>query len=223
MVFLLMSALGHQRFFAQGGDVGASVTNWLGRDHADRVTAIHAMAAPFPFPVAKDDSSLSADERAYLALVDTWEVEEGAYGHQQRYQPQTLAVGLNDSPAGLATWIVEKWRSWSDSGGDVESRFSKDELLTNISLYWFTETIGSSVRMYYESAHADYPKRLPRIEAPTRLFLTREPVDLCPPEFAARSYADLSYGLASTGGHFLAAEEPELLARDIAQAFRRHR
>ena len=216
----LMSELGYELFFAQGGDIGAGVTNALGRHYTDRVIAIHSMAAPYPLPVDESDPTLSDAERAYLALVKKWEWDEDAYGHLQRTKPQTLAVGLNDSPAGLATWITEKWRAWSDCGGDVEKRFTKDELLTNVSIYWFSETIGSSVRMYYESAHSQRPKPVDKIKTPARLFLTREAVDLCPPEFAARSYADLSYGVASTGGHFLAAEEPALLADDIRAFFR---
>lgn len=219
----LMTDLGYDRFFAHGGDIGAGITNALGRHFAERVPAIHTMAAPYPPPSDETDATLTAAERAYLALVKTWDWQEDAYGHLQRTKPQTLAVGLNDSPAGLATWIVEKWRSWSDCGGDVERRFTKDELLTNVSLYWFTETTGSSVRMYYESAHSDRPRPKSKIETPTRLFLTREAVDLCPPEWAARSYANLSYGLAPTGGHFLAAEEPALLADDIRTYFRAFR
>ncbi len=218
----LMTELGYAKFFAQGGDIGAGVTNALGRFHGDRVPAIHTMATPYPYPTDENDPTLSAAEHAYLALTKKWEWDEGAYGHLQRTKPQTLAVGLNDSPAGLATWIVEKWRAWSDCNGDVETRFTKDELLTNVSIYWFTQTIGSSVRMYYESAHNDRPKPA-KIETPARLFLTREEVDRCPPEWAARSYANLSYGLAPTGGHFLAAEEPALLANDIRTFFRAFR
>lgn len=219
----LMRELGYDRFFAQGGDIGAGVTNALGRLYGDRTTAIHSLASPYPFPTDETDPTLTDAERTYLALVKKWEWDEDAYGHLQRTKPQTLAVGLNDSPAGLATWIVEKWRSWSDCNGDVETRFTKDELLTNVGIYWFTQTIGSSVRMYYESAHSNRPKPTSKIETPARLFLTREEVDLCPPEFAARSYADLSYAVAATGGHFLAAEEPALLADDIRTFFRKFR
>src|SRR5205807_1112578 len=148
---------------------------------------------------------------------------EGAYGHQQRTRPQTLAYGLNDSPAGLAAWIVEKWRSWSDCEGEVLSCFTMDELITNISIYWLTQSIGSSVRLYYENAHDSEPAVTARIAVPARVFLTREDVDLCPPEYAARSFADFSYGVAERGGHFLAAEEPQLLAEDIRDWFRRFR
>jgi len=216
---LLKSVLGHERFFAHGGDIGGGITNRLGR--WNEATAIHTMVAA---PVANTDSPpLSDPEKSWLALVEEWEHDEGAYGHQQRTRPQTLAYGLNDSPVGLAAWIIEKWRSWSDCGGDVLSRFTMDELLTNISIYWFTKTIGPSVRMYYESAHDVNPEDMAKIDAPARIFLTREEVDLCPPEYVARSYTDYSYGIAERGGHFLAAEEPELLADDIRRWFRRFR
>jgi microsomal epoxide hydrolase len=217
---LMKDVLGYEKFFAHGGDIGSGITNRLGRDHADRVTAIHSMAAPFRIDTIRPP--LTEAERAWLAYVETWERDEGAYGHQQRTKPQTLAFGLNDSPAGLAAWIVEKWRGWSNCGGDVESVFTKDELLTQASIYWFTQTAGSSVRMYYESAHAP-PEKSWRIETPARLFLTREEVDRCPIEYAQRSYANLSYGLAERGGHFLAAEAPDILARDLRDFFRRFR
>lgn len=219
----LMSELGYGRFFAHGGDIGAGVTNGLARHHGDRVIAAHTMASPYPLPTDESDPTLTKAERDYLALIKKWDWEEDAYGHLQRTKPQTLAVGLNDSPAGLATWIVEKWRAWSDCGGDVERRFTKDELLTNVSIYWFTETIGSSVRMYYESQHSNRPRPTTKIETPTRLFLTREEVDLCPKEWAERSYANLSYGVTPTGGHFLASEEPKILADDIRSFFWRFR
>lgn len=219
MAKLMTDVLGYDRFVAHGGDIGAGVTNRLGLNHGDRVAAIHAMAAPVP----ANTDNLTPAEQAYTRYNDDWERDEGAYGHQQRSKPQTLAIGLNDSPIGLAAWIVEKWRGWSECGGDVERSFTKDELLTQVSIYWFTETIGSSVRMYYESAHATRPPDHRRVETPARLFLTREKVDLCPPEWARRSYANLSYAVAEKGGHFLAAEEPELLSVDLRNWFRAFR
>lgn len=219
---LMTEVLGYDRFAAHGGDIGAGVTNWLGLTHGDALFGVHAMAAPALDPAWFDD--LAAPERDYLAYVDRWSAEEGAYSRQQRTRPQTLACGLNDSPIGLAAWIIEKWRAWSDCDGDVESRFSKDDLLTQICVYWFTETIGSSVRMYFEHEYdetAKWPRE--KIHTPARLFLTTEKVDLCPEAWARRAYADLSYGAAPKGGHFLAAEEPGLLAEDIRQFFRRFR
>ena len=220
-VKLMTGVLGYDRFVAQGGDIGGGITNRLGRNHAEHVTAIHAMVAP---PLAREDLTDPTDaEKAFIALQAEWEREEGAYEHQQRTRPQSLAFGLNDSPVGLAAWIVEKWRAWSDCGGDILSRFTMDELLTTISIYWFTQSIGSSMRMYYETAHGQEPRPTHKIAVPARVFLTREPVDLCPPEYAARSYVNFSHGVAERGGHFLAAEEPELLAKDIREAFRPYR
>jgi len=212
---LMRDVLGYRRFFAHGGDVGANVTNRLGRAHADCVAAIHAMAAP----KMSRPADPSDDEREWLDYVAVWERDEGAYGHQQRSKPQTLAMGLNDSPAGLAAWIVEKWRGWSECGGDVESVFSKDDLLTQVSIYWFTQTIGSSVRRYYETQHTPEPSNA-GIEVPARLFLTQEKADRCPREYAERAYRNLSYGTAERGGHFLAMEEPDLLAADLRDFFR---
>jgi pimeloyl-ACP methyl ester carboxylesterase len=218
---LMTDVLGHRRFFAHGGDIGGGITNRLGRLYGDHVAAIHTMVAA---PVADTSTPPLTDaEKSWLKIVDAWEADEGGYQLQQRTRPETLAFGLNDSPAGLAAWIVEKWRSWSDCGGNVLSRFTMDELLTNVSVYWFTETIASSVRMYFESAHAHEPKAPPKIAVPARVFLTREEVERCPPEYVARSYADFSYGLAQRGGHFMAAEEPELLAEDMRDWFRRFR
>jgi microsomal epoxide hydrolase len=218
---LMTDVLGHRHFFAHGGDIGGGITNRLGRLYGDRVGAIHTMVAA---PVADMTNPPPSDaEKAWLKTVDAWEVDEGAYGHQQRTRPESLGYGLNDSPAGLAAWIVEKWRSWSDCDGDVLSRFTMDELLTNISIYWFTGTITSSMRMYFESAHTHEPKAPPKIAVPARVFLTREDVDLAPPEYAARTYTNFSYGLAPSGGHFMAAEEPEILAEDIREWFRQFR
>ncbi len=215
---LMTEVLGYERFAAHGGDIGGGITNRLARDYPGRLIAVHTMVAP---PVDLTNApDLSDAEREFAALGEAWELEEGAYGHQQRTRPQTLAFALNDSPIGLAAWIAEKWRAWSDCHGDVLSRFSMDELLTTISIYWFTQTIGSSMRIYYETAHANEPRPERRIEVPARVYLTTEPVDRCPPEYAARSFANLSYGLAPRGGHFLAAEEPELLAEDIRAWFR---
>ena len=217
---LMTDVLGYERFYAHGGDIGGGITNRLGRLYGNQVAAIHTMVAA---PVADTTNPpLSDAEKAWLKVVDAWEADEGAYGHQQRTRPETLGYGLNDSPAGLAAWIVEKWRSWSDCGGDVLSRFTLDELLTNISIYWFTETITSSVRMYFESAHA-VANEPPRIAVPARVFLTREEVERAPSEYAARTYTNFSYGLAPRGGHFMAAEEPEILAEDLRTWFRQFR
>src|SRR6478609_2027724 len=140
----LMAVLGYQRFGAAGGDIGSHVSRYLGLNHPDRVVAVHRTDGGLPV-FAGDPSTLSPEEREWFAGAAAWGQAEGAYGAMHRTKPQTAAVGLTDSPAGLAAWIVEKLRGWSDCAGDIERSFSKDEILTNISLYWFTGTIGSSM------------------------------------------------------------------------------
>jgi len=218
----LMAGLGYPRFGAQGGDVGAGVTTGLGRFFPDQVLGIHLSsdsASPSPMP---QDSELSPAERDYLARVEQWEQEEGAYGHQQRTRPQTLAYGLTDSPVGLAAWIVEKFRAWSDCGGNVGQRFTKDELLTNITIYWATQTISSSMRGYYEGAHAASMTPLPPVTVPTgvAVFPSEYLVGRVPREWVERTYNVQHWTEMPRGGHFAALEEPELLAGDIRAFFR---
>ena len=146
---LMTNALGYPRFAAHGGDIGAGVTSRLGRGHAGSLIGIHLTSVTRPIPYLGDGSQeLSDAEKTHMREREEWQNAEGGYAHIQGTKPQTLAYGLNDSPVGLAAWIVEKYRSWSDCEGDVERRFSKDELLTTVTLYWATESISSSTRMY---------------------------------------------------------------------------
>jgi pimeloyl-ACP methyl ester carboxylesterase len=149
----LMAGLGYDRFAAQGGDWGASVATCLGFLFPDRVIGVHLNRIPGSFQPPPDPSGkdLTEEENAFLAAHAKWFDAEGAYGRIQATKPQSLAYALNDSPVGLAAWIIEKFRAWSDCDGDVESVFTKDELLTNVSIYWFTQTIGSSIRLYWEN------------------------------------------------------------------------
>ena len=141
----LMDQVGYDSYVAQGGDWGASISSRMGFSHADKVKAIHINMVfggrPYLGPGSRP---LSEAEQQYVKELAQWEDDEGAYGHIQGTKPQTLAYGLNDSPAGLAAWIVEKWRSWSDCEGDIESVYTKDQILTNVTLYWVTGTINSS-------------------------------------------------------------------------------
>lgn len=150
---LMSQTLGYEHFGAHGGDWGSTVTEQLGRDHAGDVVAIHLTDVPFGHLFQKPDNPSSA-EKEFFAASDKWMDAEGAYALIQSTKPQSLAPGLNDSPAGLAAWLVEKYRSWSDCDGDLESRFTKDEILTHIMIYWMTGTIGTSLLPYYEYAHA---------------------------------------------------------------------
>jgi len=222
----LMSELGYERFGAQGGDWGASVTTWLGLTAPERVIAIHLNYIPGSYSpyVGAGARELSKVEQAFVQERDHWRDTEGAYGHIQRTKPQTVAVGLNDSPAGLAAWIVEKFRTWSDCGGEVERRFSKDELLANVTLYWVTQTIGSSIRLYLESGQT--PVRFgadERVRVPCGIARFPKEIPMPPREFVERHYDVVRWTEMPSGGHFAAAEEPELLAADLREFFRRFR
>ena len=218
---LMVQGLGYDRFLAHGGDWGAGVSTALGRDHADVTEGIHLhfMFAGGDAP-GVDHSSLTEAERTYLAERVKWQAEEGSYARQHGTKPQSLSYGLNDSPAGLAGWIVEKWRCWSDCGGDVESRFSKDELLTHLTIYWATQTIASSVRLYYERNHAlqllpvDQP-----VPAPTAFARFPVEISMPPREWIERFYNLRRYTRMPRGGHFAATEEPLLLSADIRESF----
>ena len=150
---LMTETLGYKQFGAHGGDWGSTVTEQLGRDHSDSVVAIHLTDVPFGHIFQKPDDPSSA-EKKFFEDNEKWVQKEGAYALIQSTKPQSLAQGLNDSPAGLAGWIVEKFRGWSDCGGNIESRFSKDELLTHVMVYWATESIGSSFLPYYDYSNA---------------------------------------------------------------------
>jgi len=220
----LMSELGYPRFVAQGGDFGASVSTVLGLRHADRVAGIHLNYIPGSYrPSIEAGARLTPVEHGYTADLDRWYWEHGAYAHLQRNEPQTPAYALNDSPAGLAAWIIEKFRSWSDCGGDVESRFTKDELLANVTLYWMTETISSSFRLYNETKKAPLqfaPGEFVRVPCAIARFPLEAPFP--PREWVARGYNIQRWTEMARGGHFAAAEEPELLAGDIAEYASKH-
>ena len=225
---LMTEVLGYPRFVAHGTDFGARVASALGRFHSDVVAGIHIGSVDLDWqePHPKE-SELTEAERDYLKRVARWKKEEGAYSEIQATYPQTVAYGLNDSPVGLAAWIVEKFRAWSDCGGNVESRFSKDILLTNIMVYWVTETINSSMRRYFEVRHnpASNPLKLgERIETPTAIAMFPGEKDLVVPrEWAERSYNIQHWTDMPSGGHFPALEEPILLVEDMRAFFRQFR
>jgi microsomal epoxide hydrolase len=217
---LMTKALGYQRFAAQGGDWGGTVTERLAVAHPDVVLGFHLNNIPFHHLFAKADN-LSQEEQTYLEAARLWQFAEGAYAMIQGSKPQTLAYGLHDSPVGLAAWIVEKFRSWSDCDGDVEKRFTKDELLTTITLYWLTETINAANRLYYETAH-DFtsPQHTGGSDVPAAI--ARFPKDILPAprEWAERWFNVQRWTGMPRGGHFAALEEPELLVEDMRAFFR---
>jgi pimeloyl-ACP methyl ester carboxylesterase len=217
---LMRDGLGYPRFGAHGSDIGAGVTSRLGLRHPGAVVGIHLSAMNLGTP----EQPWSAAERDYLAAVERWDRAEGAYSDIQATKPQTVACGLNDSPAGLAAWIIEKFRAWSDCGGDVESRFTREQLLTNLTIYWATQTIGSSIRLYYEHGRwgsALRPGDQIGVPAGFAIFANEfVPAGHPPRELAERNFQVARWTEMPRGGHFAALEEPRLLAEDIRAFFR---
>ncbi|RIJ71183.1 epoxide hydrolase [Nakamurella silvestris] len=212
----LMTVLGYQRFGAAGGDIGSHVSRYLALDHPDRVMAVHRTDGGLPV-FGGDRSELSEEERAWFDRSAVWGAAEGAYAAIQRTKPQTAAFGLSDSPAGLAAWIVEKMRSWSDG---VEGGFSRDEILTNITLYWLTGTIGSSMRMYQANAAIPPEQLYRRVEVPSGFSIFAGDIVRPPRAWLERTANAVRITEPTRGGHFAAFEEPELYAEELREFFR---
>jgi pimeloyl-ACP methyl ester carboxylesterase len=217
---LMADELGYRKFAAHGGDWGSGVTERLALDYRDAIVGIHMTDIPYWHLLSVPPQDLSDPEKKYLEEGKAWQMTEGAYALVQATKPQSLAYGLNDSPAGLAAWIVEKFRSWSDCGGDVETRFSKDELLTNITIYWATQTANSASRYYYEAQHAGPQNPTARVEVPTGVAVFPKDLVVAPREYGERFFDVRRWTKMPRGGHFAAMEEPELLAADIRAFFR---
>jgi pimeloyl-ACP methyl ester carboxylesterase len=218
----LMTVLGYPRFGAAGGDIGSHVSRYLALDHPDRVVAVHRTDAGLPV-FAGDRATLSAEERGWLDGAAAWGAREGAYAALQRTKPQTAAVGLTDSPAGLAAWIVEKLRAWSDCDGDVERSFTKDEILTNVTIYWLTATIGSSMRMYWANGAIPAEQHARRVEVPSGFSLFAGDVVRPPHEWLMRTANVVRITEPARGGHFAPFEEPDLYAEELRMFFRPYR
>jgi pimeloyl-ACP methyl ester carboxylesterase len=218
----LMSVLGYPRFGAAGGDVGSHVSRYLGVNYPDRVAAVHRTDAGVPV-FTGDPADLAPEERAWFESTAAWGAAEGAYAAMHRTKPQTAAFGLTDSPAGLAAWIVEKLRAWSDCDGDVERRFTKDEILTNVMLYWLTGTIGSSMRMYRANAAIPPAQHARRVEVPSGFSIFRGDVVRPPRAWLERTANVVRVTEPARGGHFAPFEEPELYAEELRAFFRPYR
>ena len=217
---LMADVLGYQRYAAQGGDWGSFITSRLACDHADRLLGIHLNLMPLrrdPAMVANP----TPEEKKYLHELTVFLKEETGYQWIQGTRPQTLAFALTDSPAGLAAWIVEKFRRWSDCGGDVETVFTKDALLANIGFYWFTGAIGSSFWPYYARMHGPWPIPDGGIAVPTGFAEFPREILSPPRSLAARTYSDIRrWTVMPRGGHFAAVEQPEALAAELRAFFR---
>ena len=216
----LMARLGYERYGAQGGDWGSGVATWLAARDKERVAGIHINMVGGGPPAGMEDPEKGIPQWELKRWREraAWWAGENAYGNIQGTKPLTLAYGLNDSPVGLAAWIVEKFRAWSDCGGDVESRFTKDQLLTNVMIYWVTTTMPSAVRLYYESRR-NQPKR-PGIETPTAVAVFPGEIFFSPRKWVEARYNVRQWTEMPRGGHFAAMEEPELFVADVRKFFR---
>jgi pimeloyl-ACP methyl ester carboxylesterase len=214
----LMPALGYPRFAVQGGDWGAFIASRMGCVHADELLGIHVNL--LTVRRERDAPTTTAEEETYFEQVAEWLREGTGYQWIQGTRPQTLAYALTDSPAGLAAWIVDKFRAWSDCGGDVESAIDRERMLANISLYWFTGAIGSSFFPYYARMHRPWP--LPgRVTAPAGYAEFPAEILRPPRSLAERAYTDIRrWTVMPRGGHFAAMEQPDALAHDIREFFR---
>ena len=218
----LMQTLGYDRYGAGGGDFGSAVSTFMALDNPEPLLGIHLSnldLSPYTGPGSRP---VSAAEERYLNENSQWSQAERGYSSIQSTKPQTLGYGLNDSPVGLAAWLIEKWRSWTDSSGNVDEKFSRDHLLTTVTLYWATQSIASSMRDYFDNkANLIGPDDF--VNTPTAIALFDHefvPEGSPPREWAERLYNVQRWTAMPRGGHFAPAEEPELLARDIVEFFR---
>jgi pimeloyl-ACP methyl ester carboxylesterase len=216
MTRLMTEVLGYSSFGVRGSDIGGSVAQQMALAHPEMLIGLHVSGLLRGVPLQGQGPPSEAEQKFTRELA-AWSSTELAYATLHSQKPQTLAPALNDSPAGLASWIVEKFRRWGDTHGDLESRFSKDELLKNIMVYWVTETIGSSIRTYYEFGRE---QRLQgRVQVPTAVLMARNDQVPVPREVSERLYNVVRWNETPVGGHFLEWEEPERVAADLRDFF----
>jgi len=211
---LMTDILGYKSFVAAGD---STITKAVALKYPQAVEGIHLTDVGYPNGT-EDWSTMSPAEQQFGQTIQRWFYAEGAFNMIQSTKPQTLGYSLNDSPVGLLSWIVEKFYSWSDTRGNIENSFSKDEILTNIMIYWVTETINTSIRRYSEDMRAMYaqgaPKPAPRVEVPTAVTIFPADSDT-PKEWAERRVNVVKFTKMLKGGRFAALEVPDLYARDL--------
>ncbi len=217
----LMARLGYERYGAQGGDLGAGISRQLAVDDSEHVAGLHLnLCTAGPPDPSNPTAGVPAAEIALMReRAAFWTEEERGYSHIQGTKPQTLGYSLNDSPAGLAAWIVEKYRSWCDCDGNPETKFSKDELLTTITIYWVTQTATSAARYYYEGRHRESPPSTERIEVPTACAAFPGEFRFTPRRWLEARYNLARFTMMPSGGHFAASEEPALYVDDVRAFF----
>ena len=217
----LMERLGYARYGVQGGDWGSLVSQNMADLAPDRVAGLHVNFVSVPPPRGDRGRELDPEEQASMDRLAAFQATGAGYSAIQSTKPQTLGYALDDSPTGLAAWIVDKFRAWSDCGGDVEQSFTKDQLLTNVALYWFTRTATSSARLYYEMRRAGR-EALPRarVEVPTAVANYPGEIGRVPRRWVEHRYRVTHWVDQPRGGHFAAMEVPDLFVDDLRSFFR---
>jgi pimeloyl-ACP methyl ester carboxylesterase len=220
VVATLMKRLGYERYGVQGGDWGSVIGRMAALNDAQHVAGLHLnfCTAGAPAGAASPNEGVPPAQLARVRERQVAMQHELAYFQIQSTKPQTLGYGLNDSPVGLAAWIVEKFRAWCDCGGDVEQKFTKDELLNNVMLYWVTQTITSSTRIYFENRVAPPPQK--KVEVPVACAIFPKDILTSTERWMSAQHNLVRWTEMPRGGHFAAMEEPELLAEDVRSFFR---
>ena len=219
----LMETLGYPRYGLQGGDWGSAISSWHARLAPSRIAGLHLnlIFAPRPRDAADPMENVTEDEATRLNASRLKMVDGVGYQAIQGTKPQTLGVGLNDSPAGLLAWILEKFHGWTHHEGDLWQAITKDELLTNVMIYWVTQSITSSARLYFESSHVNSALFADgRIEVPTGHAVFPGELYLPPRAWAEKLYNITHWEVQPRGGHFAALEAPECLSQDLRRFFR---
>jgi pimeloyl-ACP methyl ester carboxylesterase len=212
---LMTETLGYKRYAVRGSDLGAGVITQLAITHPEAIIGAHLSGTnPYVMNVPDD---LSPAEQTFVASAQQWMQTEMAYAMEHASKPQTLAYALNDSPARLAAWIIEKFWRWSDHDGSLDQAFSKDQLLTNLTIYWVTGTINASMRLYYETVRD--PGAWGRIDVPAGYLMTSKDMFPTPREWVERTSRIDHWTGINWGGHFMEWDVPEIVATDLREFF----
>lgn len=217
---LMTRVLEYNQYFVAGGDMGSIIAKSIANQFPKNVKAIHITDVGYP-DGTEDWATMSEAEQQFGQMIQGWFFSEGAFNMIQSTKPQTLSYGLNDSPVGLAGWIIEKFNSWSDNGGAIENSFTKDELITNIMIYWVSQSINSSIRTYAENARASYIGGLQssqKVNVPTGVSLFPKEAQF-PEEWANRMVNLVSFTKLEKGGHFAPMEVPDVYAAELSHFF----
>jgi pimeloyl-ACP methyl ester carboxylesterase len=212
---LMRDELGYSTFISHGGDWGSSITEQLAIHHPELLLGIHLTDVPYRYLFSLKPELLTPAENKWLQAGRQWQMQEGAYALLQGTKPQTLAYGVNDSPVGLAALIIEKFYAWTDHRGCLEEIFTRDELLTNLTIYWVTQTASSAFRIYYETMKHPPEGNSKKIGVPAGFFISGKDLVPAPRESAERIFNVQQWTAVPDGGHFAAMEQPQRLAGDL--------